>query len=167
MFALGVCFAAPAAGQVAAKADDIDRAAGAGWSGTLTYRDYTSEQRTVISAALQLTRVAPAANGDARWEWRVLYPKEPQENSADTVVLSANGRRFRGAEVTEREQSPDGSVMLVTEADGRDNDRPARLRMVYRFSARAASVQKFVRYEGGQYFERNLYAWTREHTGSR
>jgi hypothetical protein len=52
-------------------------------------------------------------------------------------------------------------VRIVTEEEGRDNDRPARIRMVYLIGDRAASVQKLVRYEGAEYFERHIYEWTR------
>lgn len=153
----GVLDAQPAP---AATPADVERVTGPGWTGTLTYRDYSSGERTTIASAQQLTRLA-GTGPDARWEWRVTYPREPQANGADTVTLSADGRRFRGAEVTSREVLPDGTVQLVTETDGRDNDRPARLRIVYRFGARAASMQKLVRYAGGDFFERNIYAWTR------
>lgn len=43
----------------------------------------------------------------------------------------------------------------------RDNDCPARIRMVYTIGTRAASLQKLVRYQGAEYFERHIYEWTR------
>ncbi|MCA0374623.1 MAG: hypothetical protein LCH84_03070 [Gemmatimonadetes bacterium] len=159
---LALSVASPAAhAQAAANAADIERIAGPGWRGTLTYRDYTTEARTTIQAAPLLVRLPPPAGGGTRWEFRMAYADEPHANSGDTITLSADGRRFRDADVVERQVLADGRVQLVTEQDGRDNDRPARIRTVYLLGERAASLQKLVRYEGGTFFERHVYSWTR------
>jgi len=159
---LGVALAASAAtAQSAALRADLDRLVGPGWSGTLTYRDYTTDARTTIKAALLLAKLPDAPDGSARWDFRIAYADEPHANSGDTISLAADGRRFRKATVVERTQLPNGEVQLVTEEDGRDNEKPARLRVVYRISERKASLQKLVRYEGGEFFERHIYEWTR------
>jgi hypothetical protein len=153
--------ASTAHAQATALRTDVDRLVGPGWSGTLTYRDYTTDARTTIKAALLLTKLPDAVDASARWDFRIAYADEPHANSGDTISLSADGRRFRRAMVVERTVLPGGDVHLVTEEDGRDNDRPARLRLVYRISERKASLQKLVRYEGGEYFERHIYEWVR------
>jgi hypothetical protein len=89
------------------------------------------------------------------------YADEPHANSSDTLVLAADGRALRRAEVVERVQLADGRVRIVTEADGRDNDRPARIRTIYVLGERAASLQKLVRHGNGEYFERHVYEWVR------
>lgn len=161
LVALRVVTAPALAAQTAAATGDIDRLVGPGWTGTLTYRDYISEARTTIKAALLLARIAPPADAGARWELRVAYADEPQANSGDTISLSTDGRRFRDATVTERSVQADGRVQIVTEEEGRDNDRPARIRMVYLIGERVTSFQKLVRYEGAEYFERHIYEWAR------
>lgn len=147
--------------QATALRTDFDRLVGPGWTGTLTYRDYTTEARTTIKAALRLTKLPDATDGSTRWDFRIAYADEPHANSGDTIALAADGRRFRGANVVERTQLPSGEVQVVTEEDGRDNEKPARLRLVYRISERKASLQKLVRYEGGAFFERHIYEWVR------
>jgi hypothetical protein len=149
------------AAQTTVAASDIDRLVGPGWTGTLTYRDYSNDARTSITAALLLTRMASPADAGARWDLRVAYADEPHANSGDTISLSPDGRRFRNSTVMERRVLPDGRVQFVTEEEGRDNDRPARIRMVYTIGERSTSWQKLVRYEGAEYFERHIYEWTR------
>jgi hypothetical protein len=159
---LSVALAAPTVNaQSAALRTDFERLVGPGWSGTLTYRDYTTEARTTIKAALLLTKLPDDTDASARWDFRIAYADEPHANSGDTISLSADGRRFRRAMVVERTVLPSGEVQVVTEENGQDNDRPARLRLVYRISERKASLQKMVRYEGGEFFERHIYEWTR------
>ncbi len=147
--------------QGSATVADFDRLRGAKWRGTLTYRDYTTDVRTTIKAGLQFDRLEPTAAGETRWALRIAYADEPHANSADTVALSADGRTFRRAAVTERVTLADGRVRIVTEEEGRDNDRPARLRLVYLIGERSASLQKLVRYGDAAYFERHIYEWAR------
>lgn len=154
-------FAPAISAQSAVTPQDFEALVGPGWAGTLTYRDYTTEARTTIKAALLLTRMAGALEGGSRWDFRIAYADEPHANSGDTISLSADGRRFRNATVVERRVLADGRTLIVTEEDGRDNDRPARIRMVYTIGTRAASLQKLVRYQGAEYFERHIYEWTR------
>ena len=159
---VSVAFSVTAAhAQASASRTDFDRLMGPGWTGTLTYRDYTTEARTTIKAALLLAKLPDATDGSARWDFRIAYADEPHANSGDTITLAADGRRFRDAIVVERQLLPSGEVRVVTEQDGQDNDRSARLRLVYRITERKASLQKLVRYEGGEFFERHIYEWAR------
>jgi hypothetical protein len=156
-----VLMASALSAQASVTPADIDRLAGPGWTGTLTYRDYSSESRTTIKAALLIARIEKPTDAGTGWDFRVAYADEPHANSGDTISLSTDGRRFRNAMVTERRVLADGRVRIVTEEDGRDNDRPARIRTVYLIGERAASLQKWVRYEGAEYFERHIYEWKR------
>jgi len=156
-----VLSAAPLLAQATATPADLDRLAGPGWAGTLTYRDYTTEARTTIKAAPLVLRLQAAADGGAQWDLQMAYADEPHANSGDTLRLSADGRRLRGAGIVERQQLSDGRVRLVTEQEGRDNERPARIRIIYVIGERAASLQKLVRYAGGAFFERHIYEWVR------
>jgi hypothetical protein len=161
-FAVAMAIGASAlSAQPAVAAADLDRLVGPGWVGTLTYRDYSTEARTAIKASLLLARMPSAPATDARWDLRVAYADEPHANSGEIITVSADRRVFRKATVTAREQLSDGRVRIVTEEEGRDNERPARIRMVYLVGDRAASIQKLVRYAGAEYFERHIYEWTR------
>lgn len=150
-----------AATQAAATPADIDRLAGPGWTGTLTYRDYTTEARTTIKAAPLITRLSAPDGSGAQWDFRMAYADEPHANTGDTLRISPDGTRLRDAQVVERRELADGRVRIVTEQDGSDNERPARIRTVYLLGARAASMQKLVRNEGGEFFGRHIYEWIR------
>jgi hypothetical protein len=145
--------------QASALPADIDRLVGPTWTGTLTYRDYSNGARTSIKAALRVSRLPVASGAPAQWDMRIAYADEPHANSGDTISLSADGRRFRGQAVVERRVLADGQIEIVTEADGRDDDRPARIRSELRIGERNVSLRKLVRYEGGEFFERHIYEW--------
>ncbi len=100
---VALAIVAPAlSGQTAATAADINRLVGPGSVGTLTYRDYSTEARTVIKAALLLTRILEATTTDASWDFRIAYADEPHANRGETVTFSADGRVFRKATATVR-----------------------------------------------------------------
>jgi hypothetical protein len=156
--------AAPLAAQTPARLTptDVDRLLGPRWEGILEYKDYSSGKQTTIKSTLDVTRGPALANGSATWELRVGYNDEPNANSSETAVLSADGRTFRGEQVTERTLLPDGTLRLVTEQEGSDNNQPARFRFVYLLGKAAVSIQKLVRFGADEaFFERNIYRWGR------
>ena len=142
-----------------ALAADFDLFAGPLWRGTLTYLDYQSHKPVSIKSTLSVTRLA---GDDPRWDLRLGYDDEPHANKGETVALAEEGRLFDGELVTEREALAGGGVRVVTESDGEDDHKPARLRHVYTLGPSAASLQKLVRFAGASDFiERNIYRWTR------
>jgi hypothetical protein len=143
-------------------ATDIDRLTGAPWRGTLSYLDYTSRAQTAIKSSLLMTRLPEQSDGAIAWNMSVGYTDEPHANSGETAVLARNGRIFRGADVLERTMLADGMVRVVTEQDGQDDGRPARLRFVYLLGEKQCSIQKLVRLlPDGTFFERHIYRWSR------
>jgi len=143
-------------------ATDIDRLTGAPWRGTLTYLDYTSRAQTTIKSSLLMTRLPEQSDGAIAWDMSVGYTDEPHANSGETAVLARNGRVFRGANVLERTMLADGMVRVVTEQEGEDDGRAARLRFVYLLGEKQCSIQKLVRLlPDGAFFERHIYRWSR------
>lgn len=143
-------------------AADIDRLTGAPWTGTLTYLDYTSKAHTTIKSSLAMARLPETKEGEAAWDMRVGYADEPHANSGEAVLLKRGGRTFRDAEVVERSVLADGTVRIVTEQDGPDDNRPARFRFVYLLGEKACSIQKLVRFTPQEaFFERHIYRWSR------
>ena len=139
------------------EATDLDRLTGARWSGTLTYLDYRKNTKTSIPSELVVTRDA-----EASWTFEYLYPREPHANGKKIVALAEQGRTLAGEVVVERAALSDGTVRIVTESDGSDNDRPARFRHTYLLGASSLSIKKEVRGAGvADFFQRNEYSWTR------
>ena len=143
-------------------AGDIDRLTREPWRGTLTYLDYTSRAQTTIKSSLLMSRLPEQSDGAIAWDMSVGYTDEPHANSGETAVLARNGRVFRGANVLERTILTDGMVRVVTEQDGEDDGRAARLRFVYLLGEKHCSIQKLVRLvPDGTFFERHIYRWSR------
>lgn len=146
----------------AVMAGDIDRLTGAPWTGTLTYLDYERQVPTTIKSSLQVARLPDPAGGAAAWDMRVGYADEPHANSGETLVLPRGGRTFRDGQVVERAIRADGTVRVVTEQDGLDDNRAARFRFVYLLGQRECSIQKLVRFTPREeFFERHIYRWSR------
>lgn len=150
----------PATSGPAARIEDLQLLTGEPWSGTLTYKDFTSSKPASIRSRAFVRRVE--APGDPTWELRMSYPDEPDAESTETMVLYNGGRVIGDEQVVERAELPGGAVRIVTERDGKDAGRQARLRRVFTLGPKEASIQKLVRYLGeGEYFERNIFRWTR------
>ena len=141
---------------------DIDRLTGLPWSGALTYLDYTSHVQTTIKSSLLMTRLPEQSDGAFAWEMRVGYADEPHADSGETAVLMRGGRVFRDGQVMERAVLSDGTVRVVTEQSGQDDNRAARFRFVYLLSEKQCSIQKLVRFTPEEaFFERHIYRWSR------
>lgn len=138
---------------------DIDRLAGVPWVGSLTYLDYKSHKHTTIDSSIEVRRTG---NHPAQWEFGYGYAKEPHADSKETVTLSADGRTFDGEAVISRTALPNGGLLFITEADGEDDNRPARFRFEYSITAHECSRRKLVRFnDGSGFFERHVYRWKR------
>ena len=141
---------------------DIDRLAGAPWKGTLEYLDYTSQKQVTIKSTLAVRRLPARSDGATAWSMAVGYTDEPDANSGETALLSADGRTFRGEAVLERAVDANGVLRIVTEQDGPDDNRPARFRFVYLIGPATVSIQKLVRFAPTEaFFERHIYRWSR------
>ncbi len=141
---------------------DIDRLTGAPWRGTLEYLDYTSQKQVTIKSTLAVRRLPAQSDGATAWSMAVGYTDEPDANSGETALLSADGRTFRGEAVQERSVDAAGTLRIVTEQDGPDDNRPARFRFVYLIGAATVSIQKLVRFAPTDaFFERHIYRWSR------
>jgi hypothetical protein len=154
---LSTAAAAQTQRQACVEPDDLQRLAGAAWAGTLTYLDYGRNTKVSIPSELVVTR-----EGEAAWTFEYIYPKEPRANGKKRVALADGGARIDDQAVVERAWLPDGTLRIVTESDGTDDDRPARFRHTYSVGAKNFSIKKEVRPAGAaEFFLRNEYSWTR------
>jgi len=145
--------------QAKIRKDDIQILIGAQWTGVLSYRDYRSNTRVSIPANLMVT-----PNGEDKWSWvfDYQYPDEPQANSKNIVRLTKDGKSLDGEAAIERTKLSDGTVILVTEKNGQDNNRSAYFRFTYKINSKEFTVKKEVRYEDeSRFFKRNEFSWKR------
>lgn len=125
---------------------------GEDWSGQLEYLNYGREDRSAIPVRMV---VRPA--DDSSIPYGFIYPGEEHKNARDKLRISNDGGQINGYEVIDRFRDAEGALVIVTEGQGRDDNRPADLRFTYIISENSFTNRKDVRFEGGEYFNRNEY----------
>lgn len=141
------------------RAEDLRRLTGARWSGSLVYLDYGSNKEVSIRSHLTVSE----SPGDApSWVFEYEYPDEPKANGKKTVALGEGGKVFGDETVVGRAMLEDGTLRIVTERRGKDNDKDALFRYTYLIGASSFSIKKEVRPDGAaEFFERNRFSWGR------
>lgn len=134
---------------------DFTPALGGGWTGTLTYRDY-SPPHGDVTLTVELTVTASADGVDLAFA----YPKEPNANATDHVVLSADGRTLDGEAVVAR-TARDGAIELTTRAAGEDDNRPATIEHTYTIGAHRLVIRKTVQFGDAAPLRRNEFVFGR------
>ncbi|MBT8054557.1 MAG: hypothetical protein KJN69_11740 [Gammaproteobacteria bacterium] len=140
-----------------ASTKDFHSLQGDEWVGNLSYLNYDSKERSAIPVKLRLTILS-----DQVLQYAIQYPGEEQYNSKQKILISRNGTSIDGYKLTAREKKPDGTLVLITEGTGRDDNRRADIQMVYTISESEFSIRKNVRFrENTTYFNRNEYSFSR------
>lgn len=142
--------------EVSASIADFAPIEGEGWVGELEYLNYGREDRSVIP--VRMVARAPTNNAMA---YGFIYPGEESKNARDRLKISRDGTRINGMKLTARYVDDDGALVLVTEAKGRDDNRPADIRVTYVIAEDSFTTRKDVRFGGGEFFNRNEYRLTR------
>ncbi len=136
---------------------DLARLAGDGWSGSLTYLNYGSDERSTIPVNLQVR--TPKGRTMA---YAIQYPGEEAYNSKEKLELSRDGGELNGDAITDRLETADGALVIRTLGRGEDDDRPADIEFVYSIDDERFSITKNVRFEGTKdWIKRNEYVFTR------
>ncbi len=138
--------------ELIANASDFAVLEGEDWSGQLEYLNYGREDRSTIPVRMV---VREAKGGSIRYGF--LYPGEEHKNARETFRISRDGSQINGHNVVDRRVDANGALVIVTEGQGRDDNRPADLRFTYIISENSFTNRKDVRFEGGEYFNRNEY----------
>ncbi|MBT8142011.1 MAG: hypothetical protein KJO88_06565 [Gammaproteobacteria bacterium] len=126
------------------------------WSGTLTYLDYSGKNKRYT--------IPSKAKVDIRSNYKVAYqieyPDEPHMNSTGKIRLSRDGTKLDKNIISRRELIPENSLVLVTEAMGKDNNQAAMIRTTYEISdSRFVIRNDFKTPESEKYINRNEYVF--------
>lgn len=141
------------------KSKDLQLVAGAQWTGTLTYLDYGKNKKVSIGSNLIVTQ---SADDKRAWIFDYQYPKEPKANSRETVTISRNGKTIDGETIIGRKKLDDGTLEIITEKTGEDDDKKSLFRFTYLIGKKSFSIKKEVKYDGTtEFFVRNEYSWKR------
>lgn len=139
--------------------------AGEPWRGTLTYRDYSTDNSVTIPSTLLVTRADTPTNADSAFNFAIGYDEEPHANGASRLEVREQGKVIALGDSVEGVVSHarvGDDVVIITQSTGEDDAKPAMIRKVYTIAARAFSLQKLVKFEGqNEFFERHTYRWTR------
>lgn len=130
------------------------------WQGSLTYLDYTSGKPFSMPANITVADFKKTG----RIIYATSYPKEPNANSVDTILISENGKRLNNEPVISKTKLNKDSLQVITEetaVDGNDH-KPALIRHTYTLSRNTYSVKKEVLFTGEkQWILRNQYTFSR------
>lgn len=157
IFAATACSAIPEAQDTPRLTPpDLAVLTGSGWTGTLTYRDYSPPFGEVtIQAALDVRETPEGLT------FAYTYPKEPQANSQSPFPLAADGTVLDGATVTGVSRTPE-AISITTSAPCEDAGEPATCTYDYAIAAKAFTIRKTVQAGGtAAPFTRNTYRFTR------
>ncbi len=135
-----------------ASISDFAPLVGEDWSGELEYLNYGSDTRSTIPV-----RMIVREPKNRSMAYGFLYPGEEHKNARDKLRISRDGTKLNGMTISRRYLDEEGALVLVTEGSGRDDNRPADIRLTYVISANAFTNRKDVRFEGGEYINRNEY----------
>ena len=131
--------------------------------GSLTYRDYRTSNEVMLRTSLTVLQASPD-----RIVLNFLYtePNGQQVKGADTLQVGADGRRVvwdgLPMQLASKTRLPDGSLRLVLNGSGTDDNRSCRIRRTVLLGPRLLSVVKEVRPDDAPaFFVRNTYAFRR------
>ncbi|MGV6801485.1 MAG: hypothetical protein ACWA5L_06140 [bacterium] len=137
-------------------AEDFRILEGEPWSGELEYLNYGSDQRSTIPVGL-IVKVIDAET----IQFAIRYPGEESHNEITKLLISKNGREFDGKTITKRRESTN-AIIFHTSGTGKDDNRNARIEMIYKLSSNEISIKKLIQYnDEDQFFTRNEYRLTR------
>jgi hypothetical protein len=130
------------------------------WEGSLTYLDYSTNKPFSMPANI-IVKDFKRSNTII---CSLIYPKEPNANSADTIFISKDGRSLNNAAVKTKRSLGEDSLEIVTEIAGIDgNDhKDATIRHTYILGKNNYSTKKEVQFVGQtQWIVRNEYKFNR------
>jgi C-terminal processing protease CtpA/Prc len=139
-----------------ASVSDFETLVGDTWSGELEYLNYGSDQRSTIPVRM----IVREPSGRAV-PYGFLYPGEEDKNASDRIGISRDGRKLNGFAITRRYRGGRGQLVIVTEGQGRDDNRLADIRLTYEIGETVFVTRKDVRFEDGELINRNEYRLSR------
>ncbi len=137
--------------------DDLDKISGK-WKGTLTYLDYSTNKPFTMPANVSVER----GKNEYQVQLFINYPKEPNANSKDRIIISKDGLLLNKTRVTSREILTNQEIKITTEYSGKDNRNKALIRNIYIFGQQRFIIRKEVKFNDSEdWLVRNEYSFAR------
>lgn len=136
--------------------DDFKILNNTSWEGTLTYLDYQSGEPVPVSTTMQMKITDKAIETD------IQYTYEPNKNVHAITKIRKKGTYLGKQKVISKSINEVGSVILITSAVGKDDNKKATMFYTYEYDNDMYKVTKEVQFEGSsQRFMRNSYHYTK------
>jgi len=136
---------------------DIDKLIG-GWTGMLTYVDYSSKKQYSMPCNLKI-------NGNERkLKLSYSYPNEPNANSKGKIKVSKDGSTINKKKIVSKTVDSANNVEIKVEHLGKDGNegKNALIRETYKIGMEYFVIRKEVKFEGtSNWMIRNEYDFKR------
>lgn len=120
------------------------------WQGSLMYVNYSDNKEVFIPTSLTISIKNNTVN------LLTTYPNEPKANSKSVIKLRKKGTYFGNEKVDNIERRQDGSLLVKTSYNGRDNGQKAIFYKFYELGVSSVIITKEVQLIGThQTFIRN------------
>lgn len=128
------------------------------WKGTLTYIDYSSNNPFTMPANVSVK----LGESNRQLLLFVAYPNEPKANGKEKITISKSGYRLNKNKVISKQILPNGNIEIITEHQGKDNNKKAIIRNIYILGKHQFIIRKEVQFEeSDKWLKRNEYNFTR------
>ncbi|MBC7936805.1 MAG: hypothetical protein H7Y86_15770 [Rhizobacter sp.] len=130
------------------------------WEGNLNYLDYSTNKPYSMPANLVITPIPSTFS----FSVSNIYPDEPKANSIDTFLISNEKKQVNKEVVQSRTKLKDGSLQIITEAEGRDgnDNKKAIFRHTFILGENSYLNKKEVRFAGtSKWITRHEYKYVR------
>lgn len=131
------------------------------WQGTLNYSGTVIRKPFTTRAELVFKQIQ-ASNS---FRFLHIYTANPNENVADTITISKDGKKLNDATIKSKRTTKDGSLEIITEAAGfdHDNDKAAIIRQTYTIGKSLYTYKNQVQLEGQtDWLDRKEFKYTRK-----
>jgi hypothetical protein len=144
----------------------LGAAFGGNWRGTLDYRDFGNDRRTILATTAIGSALDDGATLDFTFDdgpGKTVRSHEPWRLGADGKILSIGaGRDVEAMTIVERRGGPQaGDITLVAEGHGRENGVPVAVRTIVTRRADRLSISQLTQSPGQPFLLRHAYEFSR------
>ncbi len=129
------------------------------WTGSLTYIDYRTNKPYEMPANLIVEK---GRNKDELF-LKNIYPNETSANNIDTLIITNDGSFINNQPVVSRDILDGGVIRIITEQQGKDNNKVANLKHIYLIGKNNYSDTKEVQFQDSKaWLKRSVFSYKRK-----
>jgi hypothetical protein len=145
-------------GQSQVTLEDLKSIVGT-WEGSITYLDYQTNKPFSMAANL----IVEKGKSENTLVLNNLYPDEPKANNSEKIKFSKNGPMLNGHIITQRKEMENGNIQILTEHNGKDDNKKALIRHAFVIGENTFLIRKEVRFsQVDEWIKRNELSYNRK-----